>query len=370
MGWKVLTFAGRGARALVSLLCLALFLVSISKATDSLPLWTLFPIAVAGLGVSFLIAGTFMHELGHAAAAWLIGWRVHAIAVWGVCYRPRARRFERVSIKDSDDYLGWVTSTPPLGGDWVKRRAIVILGGVAGNLVLIALCFALGAALPPVARPMLIGLALTSLAQAIENLVPRWRANGRGNDGARLLDHLRGKRPSAADCDRAWLDGHVLDDLDSRLWDRALVARLETAAFDAERGAWRDAMLLSRYLSLGQVERAHALLERSDAAKDGKHAGLVIERAFLVAIVERDAAKASALLALTPERVWGGYFNYWRARAAVHGLRGEVEEAREAARRARALAAKGKARPDGDDVALLEACERGEEPPLPFGRAA
>ncbi|GEM_PF-4452868 len=368
-------FAG-AARLLVWGIAAALVFGTAGVAATSLlppglAVWSV--IAVWFFLVAFFAAGAILfHELGHAAAARAAGWRVHLIAVGPVAYRPRAKQFMRRPRSAGSDNWGLVLATPPAGGDWEKGRATVFLGGVAANVLCAAVGLAMLLGYSPISLPgaLFVGFAAVSLAFAVDNLVPRRKSGRWTNDGAVLLDIARGRRVSVTNRDLGWLAGYMYDGIDSRSWDAELVGRLETATLDARQGALRDSMFLTRYLALGDVVRAHALLENSGAANSSANTPLVIERAFLVAIVERDAEKASSLLKLAPERKWRGSYNYWRARMAVHGVRGEIEQAREAAGHARVLVRRQSLRPDGDDIALMETCERGEPPPTRFGQTA
>ncbi len=327
------------------------------------------------LGFVFLLVLTVLsvavHELGHAAAAWLVGWRVHLIVIGNVGYFPRARRVGLVWTLKGGDTAGWVFATPPIGGSWEKGRALVYLGGPVANLLATSLCFEALAwpYLLHAAIPFLAGFGVVSLAMGVSNLIPLW-GRGRNNDGATLLNILRGRRVSSVTADMMWLEGLRYDGAGAEKLSEEILARMETAKVEPRERATRDHLLLNLYLQRGDVERAHALLEQSDAANGGANLALTVERAFLIGIVERDAARAAALLESVPERALQSYYQYWRAWVVIHGLRGRFDLAREAAARARKLARRYRSALDGDDLALLAAVERGEAPPLHFGPQA
>jgi hypothetical protein len=371
-------FVARAVRLLVSVLALYLSffytVIAVAKALTgdgedaNTLLATLGPLVpLVAIAILFLlyVLSTAVHELGHAVAARLVGWRVHVIAVGAFGYRPHRKRFERNPNPHPGDRWGWVLATPPIGSDWDTGRATVFLGGVAANMLCAAICSAAMATLPLSLLPygLIEALAVISFAMAISNLIPCKKP--RPNDGAVVLDLVAGKRTSQFEADSAWLASYVLDGVDRDLWDPELLHRLET---DTSAKPLQDAVLLGRYLALGDVVRAHALLENSALVHDGADSSLVFNRAFLVAIVERDALKASMLLDQVPRNERGRSYLYWRARMTIRAVGGEVEGAREAAARARVFARKEGSVLDGDEIALLEACESGAQPPTKFGR--
>ena len=183
------------------------------------------------VALSFL--GTFVHELGHAAAIGWTGGTVRQFCVFGIAYAPDRRRFSLAGLSGHGDVAGFVRAKPPERG-WTRREAALVMAGgplfdIALGLVALA-AVALASAqpgpapsfapvvregAPPVTAPgrlpdeadmerilmrherdrsaMWVGdaasmLALLAFGSAILNLLPR-----PGSDGAQLLELWRGR---------------------------------------------------------------------------------------------------------------------------------------------------------------------------------
>lgn len=140
-----------------------------------------------------VFAGTLVHELGHAAAAVICGWR---IIIFGV--RPVALRFRNPALvlggKRSFPHVrGFVVAVPDQAGVLTRRRWVAfIAGGPAASLLfalylgLLALAFA-HAALPTAYTKFLAalcaGFGIHSFCTCVRTLLPR----GPATDGAKLL---------------------------------------------------------------------------------------------------------------------------------------------------------------------------------------
>lgn len=85
----------------------------------------------AGLLFVGVMAGGFLsiaaHELGHAAAAHLVGWRVWIISVLGIAVRSGHR--VRFSARHTGDAGGYVLGSPPQAALDSKWRSIVFTAG-------------------------------------------------------------------------------------------------------------------------------------------------------------------------------------------------------------------------------------------------
>jgi hypothetical protein len=216
---------------------------------------------------------------------------------------------------------------------------------------------------------LLGGLATTNLVLGVSNLIPSWgRSGSRANDGATLLGIARGERVSIAMQAIGWLSGLSFDGVQARDWDPELIRCLETEDIASEERPMRDMMLVGHYEGSHELERAHAFLENSEAAKSGKYPALTIERAFLVALIQQNPDQAASLLETVPSRLRQSYFNYWRAQALVYALQGQEKSARSAVQRARRLAKTHGGQLDEDDISLFRAIESGNPPPFRFGQ--
>jgi hypothetical protein len=357
--WRVLVTV---AAALVGYAASVAAAMVLTRESPGAPLLAIF-IYLPALYVSIVI-----HELGHAAGAKLAGWRVHVISVGHLAYRPVALRFERVH-RAGRRYRGWVLATPPLWSSWDKGRSLFIFGGPAANLLTAAICFPWITALQSYQEghasdlAVAIGcLSLNSLAIGVSNLIPFWTSKGNPSDGARLLQLALGQREIRGRDHLVWLYAQQIDGTKATEWDPNLVREVENFDGTAEEKTLRDVLLLSYYFSFGNVARAKAVTDRHALSTVPKSPNLMIEHAFLIALIDKRATEALRILGEIPEQC-RKTFQYWRAVATARSLSGDFAGAGEAVKQAEAFAAKNKSKPDEDDRALFSAIENGL--PLP-----
>jgi hypothetical protein len=324
-------------------------------------------IVLAPLYVAFCVV---VHESGHVIAARLCGWNIHLISILGLAYRPAAGRFERTS-REWGARSGFVFATPRDNGGWDRSWAAVLLGGSLANFAGAGILYAL-IVTAPIGRHLTAvagALALCSLTMGFANLVPFGRGPHRKSDGGRLLDMLLGRKLDAQTRDAFRMTGLIYDRIPVERWDAALIARMESAQRDPRFDITRTGVLLNYHLVHGDVRRAHDIMERW-AEANPVPAHFIVTRAFLIAVVERDADKAGKILAAVPQAERNASFHYWRAEAAILALQGRHEAARAAAAQVRVLAAKQASILDADDELLLSAIERAEPLPDHFEREA
>jgi hypothetical protein len=366
---KLLSFAVTAAMALTILV------VSMHSATAVLgsqrdgyqALGFLFWIAFATLAV-------LVHEIGHAVAARSVGWDVHLITVFRFSLRTKARRIFVWPGGSRDRGAGSVFATPARLESWDKSWAVVILGGPLANLLIASVAYAALVRLhpEPFRTGLLGGIAATQGAVGLANLLPfRWRthtSDGAKLLGAKLLGLMLGKTSTADQRALHRLHGLSIDGADPSGWSRDLIERIAQARFTSPEDAIRFSVLFNHGLSRGDIRGAYDLIEQ---ARNNASFGLLPYQsayAFLIAMVERDADRAEAMLSLVPEKARAD-FGYWRARACVDALRGQHPQARESVAKALQWAKKSGARPDADDRKLFDAIERGEPLPFAFERA-
>lgn len=132
----------------------------------------------------------FIHEMGHALAAWSVGRRVHLICVGAVGFIPRTGRFVLVGKSSSAEYAGFV-ETSPIWPDTSRIKSIwVSFGGplatgILGVGVLIVL-----------ARNGLASLWVLGaffLMDMVVNLIPLKWTGGSVSDGLRIWLSWQGK---------------------------------------------------------------------------------------------------------------------------------------------------------------------------------
>ena len=307
----------------------------------------------------------FFHEIGHAVAAWLVGWRVHLIAVGSRAFAPRSRRSMRVPKQSRQkDLGGWVHVTPPPGSPPNRGAIAVQLGGAAGNLVLAALSVLAAAMLYRVQIHLyafLLGLGGVSVIYAIRNLAPTWSPEGWQSDGASLLRVLRGVEPSLYDQSLARLWGLTYDNVPADKWDVSLLkAVMDGPARDREAV---DPLLISFSFCVGDLEAATPILERYLANNPDAPLEHKCMYAFAAAMMDGDASRASGILEALPDAVTRNSFYFWRAKAVTAFLLGEREQALQAMGKARHLAALQSVQLDEDDESVFGAIERGDALP-------
>ena len=133
----------------------------------------------------------FLHEMGHALAAWSVKRRVHLICVGVVGYAPGIGKFMRINKRDNAEYAGFVQASPvwpdlsAAKSIWVSAGGPLATGGF--GLLILAGALSDGTISLPVSF-----LAGFFILDAIVNLIPlRW-ARGSASDGLHILQYLGG----------------------------------------------------------------------------------------------------------------------------------------------------------------------------------
>ncbi len=321
------------------------------------------PLAAMALTLVYLPLCTLVHELGHAVAAWIAGWRVHLIAVTGLAYAPRGGWYGRAkNLRPGADVGGWVHATPSEGQAWSPGFALFLVGGILGNLGLALACGFAAATLPQEKlSAFFAGLAAMSLVYVVVNAVPFGRPGAWKSDGAHLIDVLRGKLPSTSEQNLSRLQGMIHDRTPSEQWDPAL---LNTPEKDQtiDRSIV-DPLLLHHAFSAGDLAAAKPILERMLETLPQEELEYRCMYAFAVALLDQDGKHALRVLDALDGRKREKSFSYWRALAVTLHLLGRGEEAKDAVARSRKIARKNGMKPDGDDERVFGAVERGD--PLP-----
>lgn len=85
------------------------------------------------LGLGFV--STVVHELGHAMAAWKVGFQVKRIAALPFQFDVTKRKFGLAKSRPSQDIAGYVVAVIP---EWsnAKQRAVFALGGPAAEAIM------------------------------------------------------------------------------------------------------------------------------------------------------------------------------------------------------------------------------------------
>jgi hypothetical protein len=167
------------------------------------------------IGILYFFIGWFpvivVHELGHAVAAELVGWRVwifHA-APFAVRLRPFAAYI--VGRMEGPDTGGFVFSLPrSVEADTWRRRAWFAAGGPIASWLFAALCFAY-AWRPQSGADVIDHLAAaTGCYSVAAALLTTWPTrNGRLNDAATIIDLLRTRTAADTSLSGIWQARHL-----------------------------------------------------------------------------------------------------------------------------------------------------------------
>jgi membrane-associated protease RseP (regulator of RpoE activity) len=289
------------------------------------------------LQVLVLLAGTAVHELGHALAARAVGFEVAGVRVGPVLAHATPRGW-RVRLVVEIAVGGELLSVPGEPDRLRARHAAMIAAGPAAHLL--AALAVLAAAASTGALLLWITAATLGLSGLV-NLVPgRPRLGGRWTDGQWLLVWL--VRPERATqrvalgvLQRAAAAARPRD------WDERW-ARLAASGPRQPADAAQVAGCLLAYahaLDRGETDRAAALLTRAFAARHllpaGGQAALALQAAFFTARFRGNPTLAKRLLQTGLERPdRARALDVDRARAAVLLASGQPAEAAAAAERA------------------------------------
>lgn len=300
----------------------------------------LVPLAVAPIVMALVFATAMLtvavHEIGHASAAALMGWRVSVIAVSGLTVWPQPLRFH-LGVPAFGGFGGGILAVPPREGAWRRQYSLLMLGGPLGNFALAALALLLLTAAPggPIWHRYLEVAALLSAAMGLLNLVPFVTLRGGTSDGKKALDALRGKDLEPFGHETRLFE-EVVNCKPPPAWDPALIRDIESDVAAGRNSATGDMLLYSLALSRRQFPAARAALARA-VKKLGPIDTLKVEEAFLKAYVDRDAAAAAQMLSRMSRRRLRGYSNYWRALGAAQILTGKTADAARSLKKARSL---------------------------------
>lgn len=287
-----------------------------------------------------LLAGGFasilLHELGHALAAWLIGWRV-----WIISVLPIIVRFghpPRLSTKLSHDVGGYVLGSPPtMARDSRWRSIIFSAGGPLASLLTGPLFIAWLTTLPrsgwetPTGAGLLgaaLAFGCASTWSAVWTLWPMRSRSGRPNDMLMILATLGEPRRPAEASGGAWAAALFENGVEPSAWPAWMRDAVTRGA--ASPWATPESATLAFVSALESGDEAGA---RTAAQRGGR-----VLRAFVLVCFDGDAAGAESKLGgASPDPDWETLAWLRRvAEARIADLTGDASTAqltREALRR-------------------------------------
>jgi hypothetical protein len=161
-------------------------------------------VAIFALAIALNILQVFIHEMGHAVAAWSVGRRVHMICVGILGYAPGLGKFMRIQIPADAEYAGYV-QVSPIWPDLSPGKSIWIsAGGPLATGALGVLIWGGAGLVGPASDPLASVESMRSIPlaalwlggffvlDALVNLIPlRWTLGG-ASDGLHILGYLGG----------------------------------------------------------------------------------------------------------------------------------------------------------------------------------
>jgi hypothetical protein len=244
-------------------------------------------------------AAVLVHELGHAVAAWLVGWRVWIIHVAPFALRLDGGSFRIVSGYDGPDFAGFVLPSPAAPRHDTKLRAAFIsAGGPLASWLMAVVCIAIAAPGPieryevTNERTILYALGLFSLAAALGSSLPLY-GRKRMNDAARVQAHLDGVLPRRPHAE--WAIGLWRYGIEPTHWNAALRSSVDAARTDPAQ-AWIPAY----FEFVAAVRARDAAAAREVFASLGaafNEDTLNVLEAFVRAAIENDTQGADDRLA-------------------------------------------------------------------------
>jgi hypothetical protein len=257
----------------------------------------------AGLLFVGLLAGGFLattaHELGHATAAQIVGWRVWIVSVLGVVLR-RGHGL-RLSTKYAHDVGGYVLASPPDAEHDSKWRSIVYTTGgplasvLTGPLFIAWLIILRANGWPelPFGETLFaiaLGFGVASSTAALATLVPSRDRDGRPNDMRMILDAAFKRDPSADVRGVGWAWGLFEYGVGPGDWPRWMHDSIAHSASNP----WAPpvAPLLAFFCALQTGDETAA----REAARRSAHFTGKLMRAYVYAYFDRDARAAESEL--------------------------------------------------------------------------
>jgi hypothetical protein len=323
----------------------ALFWLPRWSATRDLELPTL-PVAAAAVLLAMFIE-TLGHEFGHLVAGHACGQTLRLFHIgpftWSV--RNGSWKFE---FSPRQLFGGSVAMVPVTLENYRVRKAIGIAGGPAASLImgitsLLAVLAAKGSIWEPFWFPLAM-LAAISFLLFLANLIPQ-RTKRFYSDGAQLYQVLSNGPWAKVHLVFGMATASTVTQIRPRDWDINLINEAAQVVTNGREGMIVRLMASHYHLDAGLIPEALANVKAAEslfnAITVSKPADFYAEFVFVNAVYAHDLGAAEDWwLKLQALNGIDYDADYWRARASVLWLRGELEDARQAWERGNELAAK------------------------------
>jgi tetratricopeptide (TPR) repeat protein len=309
--------------------------------------------------VFFVWTSTMIHELGHAAAAWMQGWRVHAINVAGLSFLPISRRFRFEPNAQFNAIGGFVFSSVTEGKDWATGQWKIILAGPLANLfVAIGFYTTLPSNLDGF-NSGLLAISGTSLLMGISNLMPHRLSNGWSNDGLALIEIANGQRPTHFQFASAKALSMEYDNLPINDCLEQILIFDSFTMLEPEEKAKVHLALYYLAFGRGDIEAASKIWNEQISNQPSLSPSDWLSHALCLTLSGKNTDEPREILARFSELAPEIGFFWWRTKAAVELVEGNYAISKIAAQNAERAAIQARLKPDSDDRALLRAAKRG-----------
>jgi hypothetical protein len=294
--------------------------------TDAPPLSA---VGVLALVFGTLILGLIVHEVGHALAAHLVGFRVRLVRVGWLTATATPAGW-RLQLQRGRTLSGWVNAIPVRPEHLRIRDAVFVAGGPAAHLLLSGA--ALGAA--TVWRGALVPAVVLLLTLSLELVPLGLRREGRWLDGDWLLAWSVRPRLAAQRVALAALHLAIETGQRPREWDErwARLATLGQRRHASSTEVAGDILGYTWALDRGLIDDAGRLLARAFAGRcllpADQCAAVIVEAAFFVARYRGRRALATRLLDVAPAPSSEMAVDLERARAAIQLAAGDLARLR------------------------------------------
>ena len=337
----------------------------VSPLTDSPTLSTLATFALLIGQETILI---LIHELGHASAAWFLGWRVRNITVFRLTLRPLAGLWEWNAERKGLDVGGWVYSTPPETGASTLHSIVIYAAGPLANFAFATLCLGYIAFHPVRSDAVYFLLQTTgwlSFMTGALNLIPVKLSGGLKSDGYQLISLMIQRVKFRAPVSKTYAIHRLFADLKDGVPPFESDLRYLDYIWrqDDEEALKHEDLILIYAIMEGNLHRIRDILARRLARGESLTTDERSLLALAYLLLDRDIEAASEHLDLVPPEDRLEAYSYWRSMAALLHFSGAHNAALNAAEIARKCAQISHEDMDEDEEAILRAIEAGLDLP-------